>query len=169
MFDRVTTNTVLQHVVNDSVLESIFSEVSRVLRYEGLFLISELVSPWSTQTSSHVKLRAFKEYASLGAKYGLQLKKIRHAVSTYATLLSLYGLLIRHITSRSAQAVGGPVLPRQAQRETVARGPVSAFARRVARKAISLLAKIIDLLLVFLNLEDKFVSQDQIVLEKKLY
>ncbi|MCL4489687.1 MAG: class I SAM-dependent methyltransferase [Chloroflexi bacterium] len=89
-FDRVTTNTVLQHVVDEDALGSVFSEASRVVGERGLLLICELVSPRDVQTAPHVKMRSAESYGRVAAASGFQTREVRHVPSIYVTLQEVY-------------------------------------------------------------------------------
>jgi ubiquinone/menaquinone biosynthesis C-methylase UbiE len=103
-FDRVTTNTVLQHVVVDDAVNSIFSETARILKKGGLFLMCELISTKDVQTAPHVKLRSPQTYMQIATQHGLRLKRIRHVVSTYVAIQAVYGrFLARTGAARTRQ------------------------------------------------------------------
>ena len=63
-YDVITTNTVLQHVIDEIQIERIFKEVKRVLVTKGFFCMSELVAPIDFQSTHHVKSRSVKNYCS---------------------------------------------------------------------------------------------------------
>ena len=93
IYDLVTTNTVLQHVINEKQIKDIFCDVSRVLNNNGLFCISELVSPKEFMPSIHVKQRTVDNYLSIGQKYGFEAIKIVHYPKLYGSIFYLYTIL----------------------------------------------------------------------------
>jgi ubiquinone/menaquinone biosynthesis C-methylase UbiE len=162
-FDRVTTNTVLQHVVDDKTLDVIFSETSRILKSEGLLLICELVSPKDMQTAPHVKLRSSKIYERIAARYGLRVKKIRHAVSVYVTIQSLYGKFMMRKEIVSDRDANSAI----AQELRVERGHGKNIAvKQTLKKMASWIADVLNRIITFLHFEDRFAGQDEIVFEK---
>lgn len=163
-FDRVTTNTVLQHVVDDSALDSIFSETARILRSRGLFLVCELVSPRDVQTAPHVKLRSTQTYERVAARHGLHIKSIRHVVSMYVAISSVYARFAKvHSTSSSMvdTAKINVTPPRAGNMRRVA-----FLTKRVAGRLVTSFAKVADPVVTFLHLGDRFAGQDVIVFER---
>jgi 2-polyprenyl-3-methyl-5-hydroxy-6-metoxy-1,4-benzoquinol methylase len=151
-FDCITTNTVLQHVVDDNTVERIFGEAVRTLKRGGQFLISELVSPGeSVQTAPHVRLRSVGFYVSLGNRFGLDKVSVSNSTSFYATLQASYGRR-NQVTSESETPVG------------IGRGP-----SRIStlKKTVSMLAGPIDWLARWSHLDRRFVGQADIVFRKR--
>ena len=89
-YDMVTTNTVLQHVIDEKQINDIFCDVSRVLNRNGFFCISELASPKEFMPSKHVKQRTVENYLCIGKKYGFKVVKIIHHPRLYGSILFLY-------------------------------------------------------------------------------
>ena len=162
-FDRVTTNTVFQHVVDDTTLDVIFSETSRTLKSQGLLLICELVSPKDIQTAHHVKLRSSKTYERIAARHGLRVKKIRHAVSVYVTIQSLYGKFMMRKEIVSNRDANSAIV----QELRVERGHGKNIAvKQTLKKMVSWIADVLNRVITFLHFEDRFAGQDEIVFEK---
>tara|TARA_B100000945_G_scaffold316015_1_gene316166 strand:- start:50 stop:910 length:861 start_codon:yes stop_codon:yes gene_type:complete len=92
-YDLVTTNTVLQHVINEKQIKDIFCDVSRVLKHNGYFCISELVSPKEFMPSIHVKQRTVENYLCIGKKYGFKAIEIIHYPKLYGSIFYLYTIL----------------------------------------------------------------------------
>jgi ubiquinone/menaquinone biosynthesis C-methylase UbiE len=162
-FDRVTTNTVLQHVVDDNALDSILGETARILRREGLLLICELVSPRDVQTAPHVKMRSTQTYGRIAARHGFRITKIRHVASTYIAIQSVYGrFIVRAIAPPMGDAIRNMSAPR-------ARGNnrLTSSAKRLARRLVFDFAKIADRLVAILHLDHRVAGQDEIVFEKE--
>lgn len=89
-YDVITTNTVLQHVVDEIQIERIFKEVKRVLVTKGFFCMSELVAPIDFQSNYHVKSRSVKRYIELGQKNGLHLVNIFYTPKIIGSILYYY-------------------------------------------------------------------------------
>jgi ubiquinone/menaquinone biosynthesis C-methylase UbiE len=89
-YDVITTNTVLQHVIDEIQIERIFKEVKRVLITKGYFCMSELVAPIDFQSTHHVNLRSVKSYIELGEKNGLRLVNIFYTPMIIGSILYYY-------------------------------------------------------------------------------
>ena len=89
-YDVITTNTVLQHVIEETQIESIFKEVKRVLVIKGVFCMSELVAPIDFQSAHHVKSRSVKRYFELGKKNGLHLVNIYYTPKVFGSIIYYY-------------------------------------------------------------------------------
>lgn len=124
-FDVATTNTVLQHVIEEEAVRTIFREVRRVLRPGGRFLISELVAPAMLRTAPHVRLRTIPFYESAGRGAGLPLKSARLSPDVYASICAVYGAARR--SSKLRAAGEGAALP-------ASRNRLSQGAKRAARR-----------------------------------
>jgi ubiquinone/menaquinone biosynthesis C-methylase UbiE len=162
-FDRITTNTVLQHVIDESAIDSIFSETSRVLKNKGLFLICELVSQQDMQTAPHVKLRSTQAYTNRAIRYGMRVKKIRHRASTYVAIQSVYGKFLLRTSAAVSHKNSSNVKQHYHSQNSWS---VVFFVKQVARQLISGFAKIVDQLAIILHLDEKLPGQDEIVFEK---
>ena len=162
-FDRVTTNTVFQHVVDDTTLDEIFSEASRILKSQGLLLICELVSPKDIQTAHHVKLRSSKTYGRIAARYGLRVKKIRHAVSVYVTIQSLYGRFMMHREIAPDRNATGAVVEESHHEGKYVQ---NRLIKQALKKIVSWIAEALNHIIIFLHFENRFAGQDEIVFEK---
>ncbi len=162
--DRVTTNTVLQHVVDDDAVHRIFEETNRVLRNKGLFLICELVSPQDMQTAPHVKLRSTRTYERIAARYGLRVKKTRHVVSTYVTIQSIYARLVLRTSTRPQEVTLSDTTDYNSQSNNCV--SVALFVKQFLQHLISVFARTADRSIIFLHLDDRLAGQDVIVFEK---
>ena len=89
-YDVITTNTVLQHVIDEIQIERIFKEVKRVLVKKGYFCMSELVAPIDFQSTHHVKSRSVKRYIELGQKNGLHLVNIFYTPKIIGSMIYYY-------------------------------------------------------------------------------
>lgn len=159
-FDCATTNTVVQHVVDEAALRQIFSEVSRVLRPQGRFIISELMAPLDVQTDIHVKLRSVESYKKLAAQYRLQAREVRLDGSVFASLQAVYGALrVRCAPSqKSGGAAQGNLVP-------VAVKPTG--WRALFKKAVIVSCQLADRPARFLKLDALLVSKATIVFQKE--
>jgi len=166
-FDRVTTNTVLQHVVDDSTLDSILGETSRILNPGGLFLICELVSPRDVRTAPHVKMRSTQTYRRIAASHSLRITKIRHRASTYIALQSVYSRLLAPAAGLGAVPNSmGQTSPDTSAPRARNSNRVTSLAKRLARRFVSDFAKLADPLAATLHLDHRLAGQDEIVFEK---
>jgi ubiquinone/menaquinone biosynthesis C-methylase UbiE len=162
-FDRVTTNTVLQHVVDDNALDSMVGETARILQREGLLLICELVSPRDLQTAPHVKMRSTRTYGRTAARHGFRIASIRHVASTYATIQCVYGRF----------AVRAPAPSRgEVKRDTSAtrhpdKNRFDSSVKHLARRVALGFSKMADRLVGVLHLGNALAGQDEIVFEKE--
>jgi len=101
VFSAVTTNTVLQHLVDDTKLQMVFAEISRILDTGGAFLASELISPISYYSGGHVKLRTLAYYRQLATATGLNLTFKNRSVSTFGTMQTIYNLMRKACGSKT--------------------------------------------------------------------
>lgn len=161
-FEQVTTNTVLQHVVDQQAIRTIFLEVGRILKPAGKFLISELVAPRSQQTAPHVRMRSMKEYAALAAEAGLIGAEIRFAPSLYVSLLALAA----RIGAARRRSAGKPILnAAQNEREGFA-APWKRPGSERLRQSVQPLARWVDPLAARLNPTILFAGQAEMVFRK---
>ncbi|MBN3041177.1 MAG: class I SAM-dependent methyltransferase [Candidatus Omnitrophica bacterium] len=159
-FHRITTNTVLQHVVDDSKLENIFSQVNRVLIPGGLFLISEIVGVKTSHVYSHVKVRTRKDYIYMAGKKGFTLIANKKQAKLYLSLN--YAFCLLRLFSRRWLAgkkdVPGPATRQQEDKKS---NPL-AFKRRLDK-----FCQRIDHVLDKMHFFPLLVTQDSMVFKKE--
>jgi ubiquinone/menaquinone biosynthesis C-methylase UbiE len=163
-FDRATTNTVLQHVVDDGALDCILGETVRILRREGLLLVCELVSPQDVQTAPHVKMRSTQTYGRMAARHGFRITKIHHVASTFVALQSVYGrFLVRTVAPPMGDTIRTLPAPRARDSNRLA-----SWAKRLVRRWVFNSAKIADALVGILHLDHRIAGQDEIVFGREI-
>ncbi len=153
-YDVITTNTVLQHVIDEIQIERIFKEVKRVLVTKGFFCMSELVAPIDFQSTHHVKSRSVKRYIELGQKNGLHLVNIFYTPKIIGSILYYYQKIfgIKHWVKPKINNSSTDTL-------NIAKRKKISFKKSFYRNLLYLTNSYIDPLVKLLKVERYFTSQ----------
>ena len=153
-YDVITTNTVLQHVIDEIQIERIFKEVKRVLVTKGFFCMSELVAPIDFQSTHHVKSRSVKRYIELGQKNGLHLVNIFYTPKIIGSILYYYQKIfgIKHWVKPKINNSSTDNL-------NIAKIKKIGFKKSIYRNLLYLTNSYIDPLVKLLKVERYFTSQ----------
>jgi ubiquinone/menaquinone biosynthesis C-methylase UbiE len=153
-YDVITTNTVLQHVIDEIQIERIFKEVKRVLVTKGFFCMSELVAPIDFQSTHHVKSRSVKRYIELGQKNGLHLVNIFYTPKIIGSILYYYQKMfgIKHWVKPKINNSSTDTL-------NIAKRKKISFKKSFYRNLLYLTNSYIDPLVKLLKVERYFTSQ----------
>ena len=153
-YDVITTNTVLQHVIDENQIEKIFKEVKRVLVKKGVFYMSELVAPIDFQSTHHVKSRSVKRYIELGQKNGLHLVNIFYTPKIIGSIIYYYQKMfgIEHWVKQK-------VNKSLTDTSNIAQRKKISFKKSIYRNLLYLTNAYIDPLVKFLKVERYFTSQ----------
>ena len=153
-YDVITTNTVLQHVIDEIQIERIFKEVKRVLVTKGFFCMSELVAPIDFQSTHHVKSRSVKRYIELGQKNGLHLVNIFYTPKIIGSILYYYQKMfgIKHWVKQKDNNSSTDTL-------NIAKRKNISFKKSIYRNLLYLTNSYIDPLVKLLKVERYFTSQ----------
>ena len=153
-YDVITTNTVLQHVIDEIQIERIFKEVKRVLVTKGFFCMSELVAPIDFQSTHHVKSRSVKRYIELGQKNGLHLVNIFYTPKIIGSILYYYQKMfgIKHWVKPKINNSSIDTL-------NIAKRKKISFKKSFYRNLLYLTNSYIDPLVKLLKVERYFTSQ----------
>ena len=153
-YDVITTNTVLQHVIDEIQIERIFKEVKRVLITKGYFCMSELVAPIDFQSTHHVNLRSVKSYIELGKKNGLRLVNIFYTPMIIGSILYYYQKMfgIKHWVKPKINNSSTDTL-------NIAKRKKISFKKSFYRNLLYLTNSYIDPLVKLLKVERYFTSQ----------
>ena len=153
-YDVITTNTVLQHVIDEIQIERIFKEVKRVLVTKGFFCMSELVAPIDFQSTHHVKSRSVKRYIELGQKNGLHLVNIVYTPKIIGSILYYYQKMfgIKHWVKPKINNSSTDTL-------NIAKRKKISFKKSFYRNLLYLTNSYIDPLVKLLKVERYFTSQ----------
>jgi len=153
-YDVITTNTVLQHVIDEIQIERIFKEVKRVLVTKGFFCMSELVAPIDFQSTHHVKSRSVKRYIELGQKNGLHLVNIFYTPKIIGSILYYYQKMfgIKHWVKPKINNSSTDTL-------NIAKRKKISFKKSFNRNLLYLTNSYIDPLVKLLKVERYFTSQ----------
>ena len=160
-YDVITTNTVLQHVIDEIQIERIFKEVKRVLVTKGFFCMSELVAPIDFQSTHHVKSRSVKRYIELGQKNGLHLVNIFYTPKIIGSMIYYYQKMfgIEHWVKQKVNNSSIDTL-NITQRKKIS------FKKSFYRNLLYLTNSYIDPLVKLLKVERYFTSQVIIIFTK---
>jgi ubiquinone/menaquinone biosynthesis C-methylase UbiE len=160
-YDVITTNTVLQHVIDEIQIERIFKEVKRVLVTKGFFCMSELVAPIDFQSTHHVKSRSVKRYIELGQKNGLHLVNIFYTPKIIGSIIYYYQKMfgIEHWVKQK-------VNKSLTDTSNIAQRKKISFKKSNYRNLLYLTNAYIDPLVKFLKVERYFTSQVIIIFTK---
>ena len=153
-YDVITTNTVLQHVIDEIQIERIFKEVKRVLVTKGFYCMSELVAPIGFQSTHHVKSRSVKRYIELGQKNGLHLVNISYTPKIFGSILYYYQKIfgIKHWVKQKVNNSSTDTL-------NIAKIKKIGFKKSIYRNLLYLTNLYIDPLVKLLKVERYFTSQ----------
>ena len=162
-YDVITTNTVLQHVIEENQIESIFKEVKRVLVKKGFFCMSELVAPIDFQSAHHVKSRSVKRYIELGKKNGLHLVNIYYTPKVFGSIIYNYQKMfgINHWSKQKSNGLSISNLKINQLKKKCK------YKKNIYRNLLNLTNSYIDPLIKLLKVEKYFTAQVSIIFIKQ--
>ena len=162
-YDVITTNTVLQHVIDEIQIKRIFNEVKRVLVKKGYFCMSELVAPIDFQSNHHVKSRSVKKYVELGKENGLHLVNIYYTPKVFGSIIYNYQKMfgINHWSKQKSNGLSINNLKTNKFKKNVC------IKKTAYRILLNMTNSYIDPLIKLLKVEKYFAAQVSIIFIKQ--
>jgi len=163
-FDYITTNTVLQHVIDENQIIEIFKEVSRVLKKDGKFCISELIHKNDFQSAPHVMVRSLSKYHEMAKINDLHLIHVEYSPKIYGDFVrsckKIYSLIFPRV-----KAVLKPISTISFSDSKIKQRKFS-FKNLLKESVLSFTNFILNPLVKIFKLEKQVVSQADMVFQK---